>query len=339
MVLIKLWQIPGPLKIFFFIGGLTYMSCAILALVLTILNGDNGFDPKGFVPLVPFYVGIIIEQICFGFALGYFTDQLNQKYRLTMTQNLNLKNEHNQKLTHKLEAQSKRLKQLAQDAKERKVALVKSEYEAKLNESRLSSLQSKMNPHFIFNALNSIKAYLIENDKRKAVDYMNRFSKLIRKILESSRIESISLEEELDILKLYIEIENTRFNNELFYSIENTVNPNNLNIKIPPLILQPFIENAIWHGLAPSEKNKKLHIKISENQNFVEVEIEDNGVGREQSFLSKKSKLKKKSMGMKMTKERLKVFNEKFEKNHHFKIHDKQQPETGTVVTVFFNIY
>ena len=226
------------------------MSFAVLALVLSILNGDAEFDPKGFVPLVYFYVGIIIEQICFGFALGYFTDQLNQKYRQTITQNLNLKNKHNEELTRKLKAQSKRLEQLAQDSKEKKVALVKSEYESKLNESRLSSLQSKMNPHFIFNALNSIKAFLIENDKRKAVDYMNRFSKLVRKILESSRIESISLEEELNILKLYIEIENTRFNNEIFFSVENSVQQNGLNIKIPPLILQPFVENAImaWLG-------------------------------------------------------------------------------------------
>ena len=333
-VLIKLWQIPGKLKIIFFMGGFTYMNLAITALVLSHFN-INTEDLKGFTPLVPFYIGIIIEQICFGFALGYFTDQINQRYRLVMTQNLNLKQKHNEELTKKLNAQSKRLKQLGKKAKEKEVALVKSEYESKLSASRLSSLQSKMNPHFIFNALNSIKAFLIENDKRKAVDYMNRFSKLVRKILESSRIESISLEEELNILKLYIEIENTRFNNEILFFLENTVQQNALNIKIPPLILQPFVENALWHGLAPSEKNKKLCIKISEVQNVIKVEIEDNGVGREQSFLTQKSRLKKKSMGMKMTQERLEVFNEKFDTDYHFEIIDKSGKETGTLVKVY----
>jgi len=336
-VLIKLWQIPGPLKIFFFIGSLSYMSLAIIALVLSNLYDYNAEDLRGFVPLVAFYTGIIIEQVSFGFALGYFTEQLNKKYQNTLHQNLKLKSKHNKDLTQKLKEQSKRLQQIAQKAKEKEVALVKSEYEAKLNESKLSSLQSKMNPHFIFNALNSIKAYLIDNDKRKAVDYMNRFSKLVRKILESSRIEKVSLEEEIEIIKLYVEIENTRFNNSIQFNIENDAQYNR-TIFLPPLILQPFIENALWHGLAPSDREKKLSLKVLHNNGHTKVEIEDNGIGRAKSTSEhRKSKLKRKSMGMKITQERLSVFNQKFNTNYYFEIKDKLLPETGTLVILHFN--
>jgi sensor histidine kinase YesM len=336
-VLIKLWQIPGPLKIFFFIGSLSYMSFAIIALVLSNLYDYNAEDLRGFVPLVAFYTGIIIEQISFGFALGYFTEQLNKKYQNTLQQNLRLKSKHNQDLTNKLKEQSKRLQDIAKEAKEKEVALVKSEYESKLNESRLSSLQSKMNPHFIFNALNSIKAYLIENDKRKAVNYMNRFSKLVRKILESSRIEKVSLEEELEIIKLYIEIENTRFNNSIQFDIENSSDEKK-NVFLPPLILQPFIENALWHGLAPSDREKKLSLKVLHNNGYTKVEIEDNGIGRTKSLSDhQQNKLKRKSMGMKMTQERLSVFNQKFNTDYYFEVKDKLLPDTGTLVTLHLN--
>ena len=226
---------------------------------------------------------------------------------------------------------------MAEEAKEKKVTLVKSEYESKLNESRLSSLQSKMNPHFIFNALNSIKAYLIENDKRKAINYMNRFSKLVRKILESSRIEKVSLEEELEIIKLYVEIENTRFNNTIQFNIENSSNEKK-NVFLPPLILQPFIENALWHGLAPSGKEKKLSLKVLHNNGHTKVEIEDNGIGRSKSLSDhQQNKLKRKSMGMKMTQERLSVFNQKFNTNYYFEIIDKCEKERGTLVKLHFN--
>ena len=194
-----------------------------------------------------------------------------------------------------------------------------------------------MNPHFIFNALNSIKAYLIDNDKRKAINYMNRFSKLVRKILESSRIEKISLEEELDIIKLYVEIENTRFNNSIQFNIEDSSNEKK-NIFLPPLILQPFIENALWHGLAPSEKEKKLSLKVLHNNEHTKVEIEDNGIGRRKSLSDlRESKLKRKSMGMKMTQERLAVFNQKFNMEYYFEIIDKSEDETGTQVILHFN--
>ncbi|MDR9401600.1 MAG: histidine kinase [Psychroflexus sp.] len=334
LVLIKIWQIPGKLKIFFFIGGLSYMTFSLIALILSKLYDYQVDDLSGFVPMVYFYTGVIIEQICFGFALAYFIEQINKDYQLSLNRNLDLKIEHNQELSKQLSNQSKRLKKMAQDAKEKQLALVKSEYEAKLHESRLSSLQSKMNPHFIFNALNSIKAYLIDNDKRKAVNYMNRFSRLVRKILESSRIEKISLDEELEIIELYVKIENTRFNDAIDFSLEKQID--HKNIFVPPLILQPFIENALWHGLAPSKTRKQLMVNVTEKGGIAMVEIIDNGVGRQYSEKAKaNNKIKKKSMGLQMTKERLKVFNEKFNTDYHFEFSDLNQ--NGTKVSIYLN--
>lgn len=333
IVLIKLWEIQGKLKIYFFIGGLSYMVLALIALVMSII--DNSYSSDLLYPISYFYIGVIIEQIFFGFALAYFIQNINKKYNNALENNLKLKNRHNRELNQKLTEQSAKLRQMAEEAREKKVTLVKSEYEAKLNESRLSSLQSKMNPHFIFNALNSIKAYLIENDKRKAINYMNRFSKLVRKILESSRIEKVSLEEELEIIKLYVEIENTRFNNSIHFNIENT-SYEKKNVFLPPLILQPFVENALWHGLAPSGKEKKLSLKVLHNNEHTIVEIEDNGIGRTKSLSDyQQNKIKRKSMGMKMTQERFEIFNQKFGTNYYFEIIEKSGKETGTIVKVY----
>lgn len=332
--LYKLWEIPGRLKILFFIGGLAYMVFAVIALVLSKLEANTFHDEQNLAPIVYFYIGIIIEQIAFGFALAYFIEQVNKKYQKTISQNLSLKSKHNEELSNKLKLQSQVLKRMNSEAKEKEVALIKSKYESKLHESQLSSLQSKMNPHFIFNALNSIKAYLIENDKRKAINYLNHFSKLVRKILESSRIETITLKEELAMIELYVQIENTRFNKSIEFILEQDSDKIN-DIYLPPLILQPFVENALWHGLAPCKNSKKLSLKVTGSKGFTRIQIEDNGVGRQFNLRkSKKTTIKKKSMGIHMTQERLDVFNEKFNTAYQFEIKDKTGNQTGTIVNI-----
>ena len=176
------------------------------------------------------------------------------------------------------------------------------------------ALQTQMNPHFVFNALNSIKLYIINNEQKNAVYYLNKFSKLIRNILEVSKVKEVSLKEELNTMSLYMSIENIRFDNTIEYTevIESDLNTD--TIKLPPLVLQPFIENAIWHGLSPKENGKKEIIlstkKITEN--LIEISITDNGIGREAALEIKKDKwLKRKSIGIELTKERLSTcFNE-----------------------------
>ncbi|NVN16906.1 tetratricopeptide repeat protein [Muricauda sp. HICW] len=188
------------------------------------------------------------------------------------------------------------------------------QYQSK-NEKRVLTLEqqmlrSQMNPHFLFNSLNSIKLYIINNEQKNAVHYLNKFSKLVRKILEASSQKEIPLSEELGTMELYMNIENIRFSNEIDFKIEVEKNININNIKIPSLTLQPFLENSLWHGLSPKEGEKKIKINVKhKDRGHVTIEIVDNGVGRTMAELNKENRvLKRKSLGIRITKERLANF-------------------------------
>lgn len=188
------------------------------------------------------------------------------------------------------------------------------QYQSK-NEKRVLTLEQKMlrsqmNPHFLFNSLNSIKLYIINNEQKNAVHYLNKFSKLVRKILEASSQREISLAEELETVELYMNIENIRFSNEIDFRIDVDKDIFIDNIKIPSLTLQPFLENSLWHGLSPKEGEKKIWINVKKkDKGHVTIEIIDNGVGRVAAEANKENRvLKRKSVGIHITKERLANF-------------------------------
>lgn len=188
------------------------------------------------------------------------------------------------------------------------------QYQSK-NEKRVLTLEqqmlrSQMNPHFLFNSLNSIKLYIINNEQKNAVHYLNKFSKLVRKILEASSQKEITLSEELETMELYMNIENIRFSNEIDFKIEVEEDINVDNIKIPSLTLQPFLENSLWHGLSPKEGEKKIQINVKhKDRGHVSIEIVDNGIGRTMAEVNKENRvLKRKSLGIRITKERLANF-------------------------------
>lgn len=198
-------------------------------------------------------------------------------------------------------------------------------------------LRSQMNPHFLFNSLNSIKLYIINNDQKNAVHYLNKFSKLVRKILEASSLREITLAEELETVELYMNIENIRFSNEIDFEISIDEGIEAHNVKIPSLILQPFLENALWHGLSSKEgaKNIKLHVYRGRN-GFIHISITDNGVGREVAEKIKENKvLKRKSIGIDITKERLANFSKDYQNSFHVEIldlFDENRQSAGTRV-------
>ncbi len=199
------------------------------------------------------------------------------------------------------------------------------QYQSK-NEKRVLSLEqnilrSQMNPHFLFNSLNSIKLYIINNEQKNAVHYLNKFSKLVRKILEASSVKEIPLSEELETVELYMNIENIRFSNEIDFriTIDNDVCPD--NIKIPSLTLQPFLENSLWHGLSPKEGEKKIHLNVkNKGDHHINIEIIDNGIGRTAAEVNKENRvLKRKSVGIRITKERLANFAKDYQ--NKFDVH------------------
>ncbi|WP_047418130.1 tetratricopeptide repeat protein [Cellulophaga sp. Hel_I_12] len=202
-----------------------------------------------------------------------------------------------------------------------------------------SMLRSQMNPHFIFNSLNSIKLYIINNEKKNAVYYLNKFSKLVRKILEASSLKEITLAEELETAELYMNIENIRFSNEIGFTINIQEGLDVDAIKIPSLILQPFLENSIWHGLSSKEGEKQITIDIQNQDNYlIAISITDNGIGRDASEVIKENKvLKRNSIGITITKERLENFSKDYQNSYDVTIidlYDENNLAIGTKVVV-----
>lgn len=198
-------------------------------------------------------------------------------------------------------------------------------------------LKNQMNPHFIFNSLNSIKLYIINNEKENAVYYLNKFAKLIRKILVVSNEKDITLADELDTMRLYMNIENIRFSNEIDFQIKIDKTINTENIRVPSLILQPFLENSLWHGLSSKTDDKRILLDIkNDEEGYITISITDNGVGRKISEERKLMKtLKRKSVGIDITKERLFHFSKRFAKMYNLKIEDLYDAEknaSGTKV-------
>ena len=191
---------------------------------------------------------------------------------------------------------------------------VRSEYEKHLAELKMQALTAQMNPHFIFNSLNSIDYYIIKNDSKKASHYLNRFSKLMRLILKNSRSNYVTLKEDLDALRLYLEIESLRFSNRFDYEIVVAPDIDEEYTKIPPMLIQPYVENAIWHGLLHKDGSGHIKILISMNESkeIMSCEVVDNGIGRAKSMEMKANNArskKRKSFGMNITKDKLEVIN------------------------------
>lgn len=196
-----------------------------------------------------------------------------------------------------------------------------------------------MNPHFMFNALNSIKLYIIKNNQKKATSYLNKFSKFMRKILEASDLQETSLKEEIETMKLYLSLENIRFSNEISFNVKTDSSLNLETIKIPPLVLQPFLENSIWHGLSSSKKRKKITIFIQKiSSEYVLINIEDNGIGRKASTKIKAKKhINRKSIGISLTKDRLTNFVKNKKNNYsvfYKDLEDKNRNSLGTKVII-----
>lgn len=187
----------------------------------------------------------------------------------------------------------------------------------------LRSLRSQMNPHFIFNALNSVNLYIAQKDERTANKYLTDFSKLMRSVLEQSQKDFISLQKELEMIALYIRLEHDRFKDKFDFQLEIDSELDQENINIPPMLIQPYIENAIWHGLRYKEDFGHLLVKYYQKENNVVVLIKDDGIGREQSELLKtKNQLKTESTGMFNIESRLKIINNMYKTNIEITVSD-----------------
>ncbi len=221
------------------------------------------------------------------------------------------------------------------DRRRKEKELMRLSYEKKIAVVEMNTLRAQMNPHFIFNSLNSINTFILKNDQENATDYLDKFSQLVRLILDNSRTEWVLLENEIKALKLYIELESLRCDNAFTCTFDIGEGVISSQVVVPPLIIQPYVENAIWHGLLHRQQpGGQIRIRIWKESNELKMQIIDNGVGRaEAARLEKRKKTRHRSHGMKITAERLAVVNEVYKVNARVMVTDAGDDQTGATGT------
>ncbi|WP_291914757.1 sensor histidine kinase [Chitinophaga sp. CB10] len=204
----------------------------------------------------------------------------------------------------------------------------------------MKALRSQMNPHFIFNALNSIQIFMMKNETESALSYLSRFAKLIRNVLDNSQLNNISVSREVSMLENYMELEKLRFTDQFEYKIIVDPKLDADMVEIPTMIVQPFVENAIWHGLVHKKEKGRLTITFEEAPGRILCTIEDNGVGREKSAAIKQMQgHSHHSRGLQITRDRLAIYNSRFQVQAGFEIedlYDKEGKAAGTRVILWF---
>ncbi|HEY4653698.1 MAG TPA: two-component regulator propeller domain-containing protein [Cyclobacteriaceae bacterium] len=213
---------------------------------------------------------------------------------------------------------------------------LKTEFNKKLAEVEMTALRAQMNPHFLFNCLNSINRFIVRSDAETASNYLTKFSRLIRLILQNSKAPTITLKSELEALRLYIEMEEMRFESRFDYTIKVDERVESEFVEVPPLLLQPYVENAIWHGLMHKESRGRLTVEITRDDGWLRCVVEDNGIGRQKAQqLKSKSATRDKSMGMKITTDRLNLY-QKQTKVQVIDLMDSNGNPAGTRVVLGF---
>ena len=282
----------------------------------------------------PFFmaVGLFTELFCFSLALAY-------RNKLMEVEKNNLQQHYTSELETALSQRTLEIKEQSRRLEEHHAGQMKMAFEQKLAEIEMTALRAQMNPHFIFNCLNSIQLYTSDNEAAKASTYLTKFSRLIRLVLENSRNDKVTLKDELDALGLYLEMEAMRFKNKLQFSIDVAAELDTDIIEIPPMLLQPYVENAIWHGLMHKKEGGMVHVKVEQQQtDCLQITITDDGIGRKKAAeLKSKSATANKSFGMKVTNERITLINQVYQTNTKVHVHDLEDAEghnTGTEVVL-----
>ncbi len=244
---------------------------------------------------------------------AYEIEKAYHELQLTQTQ-----------LVQKEKAELENELQLERLKKEQELAA----YQSRMVVLEMQALRAQMNPHFIFNCLNSINRFILKNESEAASDYLTKFSKLIRLILQNSQYTSVSLDKELEALRLYIEMEVLRFDHQFTYEILLDPYMEVEELELPPLVIQPYVENAIWHGLMHKSDKGHLLIELRVEQHLLFCQITDNGIGRQRAaMLKSKSASKNKSLGMQITSHRLELINSLNEKETTVEVIDLVDPE------------
>ena len=252
-----------------------------------VLKGKLSRNQKLFIILLAATLGLVL--------IGVWAFSRNYKKRRKLESEL-------------LEQQVKHARQL-QDQKEEKMT---SDFNKQLAEVQLTALSAQMNPHFIFNCMNSIQKYVLKNEKTKALEFLQNFSELMRHVLDNSSKTKVALDEEISMLEKYILLEKQRLDNQFDYSIEIAPHLQTDFFEVPGMVIQPYVENAIWHGLMNKSEKGNLVVKFEKQNGFLKCIVQDDGVGRMKAAEMEKGRSPKhKSYGMTIAKKRLELLQKR----------------------------
>jgi sensor histidine kinase YesM len=300
-----------PNKKLLLAGSLLLAVFALYAVIVSQLGKANANDLWQ-TPTLIYGMGVFVELIFVSLALSQRNRQIEAAKQL---------------LEKEKEFEAKRMVDITNSFKQQ------------IAQTEIAALRAQMNPHFIFNCLNSIQYFTAKNDSESASNYLSKFSKLIRLVLENSRSEKVTLQNELETLRLYIEMEAMRFQNKLSYRLNINQDIDQDYIQIPPLLLQPFVENAIWHGLMHKEEGGTIVIDVTTDDfKSLHITITDDGIGRQKAAEFKsKTATKNKSFGMKVTAERIELINQLYKTETQIQIIDLKNADgfgVGTKVII-----
>jgi sensor histidine kinase YesM len=305
MQIVILAQRKNRLVVFYIVGSILFLVGAVVSVF--------AFD------VIFMRIGTLLEILLFSLGLAYRSNLIQKErniFRERMISEIQEKeellNRYNEDLKRQVLERSEALINEQQLFEREKQKVLKLSLEKEIDKVKMTALRTQMKPHFLFNALNAIRAMIIKEDPHQAYDYLTDFSKLVRYILESSENDYVSLEEELKMLNLYVRIERMRADDSFEYLVDVASAINTGEVSIPPLILQPFLENAIVHGIDHTKQNQLISLKVSLTSNsLIRFEVQDNGKGRTKN--KNEDKLvelgKKKSMAVDLTKKRLELLD------------------------------
>ncbi|MGF7214855.1 hypothetical protein GGR92_000995 [Spirosoma lacussanchae] len=307
-----LWRVPSVLTRYVVVGNVLLTVIGVLASLRAgeiILVGES---LPGYVDnLLMLPLGVLLEIIVFALALAHRIRIIDRERQASQAAYI--------------------------DEIEQRTA-----YEKRLAEVEMLALRSQMNPHFLFNSLNTIEYFVLKGDEANATRYLSNFSRLLRLILNHSNEDTVRLTEEISGLQLYLELESSRFDENFQYVIDIDPAIDQDAVVVPPLLLQPFVENAVWHGLQHSHRPDKcvwLRVLML-NEETIQFEIEDNGIGREQSArLKSRSATRQKSLGMAITQQRIDLFNRNYPSQLNVQLIDLADGgRCGTLVRITYQL-
>ncbi|WP_020600742.1 sensor histidine kinase [Spirosoma panaciterrae] len=315
----KINQLKGTVPRYLAIGSGLLLLGAIASMIMSI-GEVYKLNPDSFLysPLSYLEFGILGELICFTLLLGY-RQRRGAIQSAIIEQELAREREQHHREQVEAELENEKLQQ-------------------QMSAVQMKALRSQMNPHFLYNSLNAIRLFVLQNDSDNADKFLVKFSRLMRLILENSRQEWVTLASELEQLELYLELEQLRFDNKFEFSVETDAAIAQESVSIPPMIIQPYIENSILHGIAHKLDRGHIRVSVRQNGDSLQCIVDDDGVGRRKAAeLKSKTVSSHKSVGLKVTEERLQLISQQTGKQSAVTIIDKadeaHQP-IGTIVDI-----